>query len=119
MDSPHAPTYSVFEYLYRDAANYKAWGSVLLAGLPTREALERLTASLQDASFFVAEQVGVPVLCGALYDYSGGPTEDDHAWHEFISWRAATQDDIATLQVWGKADDLLWAIQRAKKGGAP
>ena len=97
--------FSIFEYLYRDASNYKARGSVLLRGAAAASEIQDLTYCLVDSCFFVAEQVGVPVLYGALYQYSGGETEDDHAFHEFFALRAATQQEVATLPVWGTVED--------------
>jgi hypothetical protein len=107
--------YSVFEYLYRDASNYKSWGSVLLKGVATPLEIQGLIRSLEDASYFVAEQVRVPALCETLYALSGGQTEDDHAFHEYVALRAATQKEVAALPVWGSVEDLLRAF-RAVQG---
>jgi hypothetical protein len=40
--------YSVFEYLYRDASNFKAWGQLLLKGLWTEECQRELEACIGD-----------------------------------------------------------------------
>ena len=56
--------YTVFDYLYRDASNYKAWGSLLLEGAATVFDTARVSEVLHDCDFFIAEQVGIP----ALYD---------------------------------------------------
>jgi hypothetical protein len=44
----HTPEtkFCIFEYLYRDASNYKAWGEVLLSGAPTENEIAALRASL-------------------------------------------------------------------------
>ena len=102
--------YSVFEYLYRDASNYKSWGSILLRGVATPLETQVLTRCLEDSSFFVAEQIGVPELREALYALSGGQTEDDHAFHEYFALRAATQKEVVALPVWGSVEDLLCAV---------
>jgi hypothetical protein len=106
--------YSTLEYLYRDASNYKAWGCVLLTGMATPSEIQCVTSCLVDSCFFVAELVGVPVLYEALYQFSGGETEDDHAFHEFFALRAATQKEAATLPVWGSVEDLLRAFCEAR-----
>lgn len=108
------PVFSIFEYLYRDASNYKAWGSVLLTGVTTPSETQLLTSCLVDSCFFVAEQVAVPVLYEALYQFSGGETEDDHAFHEFFALRAATQKEVSTLPIWGSVEDLLRAFREAR-----
>lgn len=56
-----AQTRTVFEYLYRDAGNFKTYGRVLLLGRD--EAAEReIRACLEWGDQFVAEQVGIPAL---------------------------------------------------------
>jgi len=89
--------YTVFEYLYRDAGNYKAWGSVLLSGRATAEDEAALRSRMDSGAFFVAEKVGVPSLQRELWKWSDGPTEDDHGFHEFHGFREATQDDLANF----------------------
>ncbi|MGI2324354.1 hypothetical protein ACRRRV_06450 [Methylococcus sp. S1B] len=106
--------YSVFEYLYRDAANYKAWGSVLLHGLPSPSDIDLLVGCLEDGAYFVAEQVGIPVLYETLHAVSGGQTEDDHAFHEFVAWQVVTREGEEMLTAWGSVEDLLNAFRVAK-----
>jgi len=81
-----------FEYLYRDASNYKRYGSVvfadtdqLSAGLPEIES--RIRKSLMTNDNFMAHQVRVPELF--LYEL-GGATEDDHCLHEFFGVETTT-----------------------------
>ncbi len=99
--------YCVFEYLYRDAANYKAWGEILLSGAPTDSELTLLRRSLESGEHFVAEQVGVPAVYEELWRLSGGPTEHDHALHEFVGVRGATEDEIESMPLFGAWPDLL------------
>lgn len=69
------------EYLYRDAANYKSWGEVVFGNecdLDISKIEDRIRAALIDGEFFVAEEVGVPVLYFESHD-----DELDHQWHEF------------------------------------
>jgi len=108
-------SYSVFEYLYRDAANYKAWGSLLLSGKPTQMDIAALRACMESGEYFVAEQVGVPPLYEELWALSDGPTEDDHALHEFVELRSAKQEDTETLTLFGELSKLLNAFQAVSK----
>lgn len=106
--------YSAFEYLYRDAANYKAWGRVLLHGFPRPSEVDFLTSCLEDGMYFVAEQVGLPVLYETLYTVSGGQTKDDHAFHEFFAWQNVSHEGKEPLTTWGSVEDLLGAFRAAK-----
>ena len=82
--------YCVFEYLYRDASNYKAWGGLLLIDIPSPSDIAALKTCLESDIYFVAEQVGIPAVYEELWNLSGGRTSDDHAVHEFVAFRAAT-----------------------------
>lgn len=84
----------VFEYLYRDAANYKAWGTLLLRGTATEPDLEILANHFESGEFFIAEQLGIPPLYDELWEFSNGPSIDDHVWHTFYALRLATKEDI-------------------------
>jgi hypothetical protein len=103
--------YCVFEYLYRDASNYKAWGEILLSGIPSQGDIEALRACLESGEQFVAEQVGIPPIYQELWDLSGGPTSDDHALHEFVTLRAANEDDRKSLPLFGELSSLLKTFQ--------
>lgn len=95
----------VFEYRYRDAGNYKTHGQLLLtgAGEGTEAALR---ACLEWDDQFVAEQVGVPVLCGSHWKSVGeGPSELDHAFHELAALRRAKADVKGA--VWGTVEGLV------------
>ncbi|MDN5780478.1 MAG: hypothetical protein L0H23_00405 [Luteimonas sp.] len=85
--------YSIFEYLYRDAGNYKTHGRVLLAGRATPADEATVRASLDDACF-VAEQVGIaPLQPQHLRDCGSETGELDHGFHEFAALRAAEAGD--------------------------
>lgn len=107
---------SVFEYLYRDASNFKAWGRILLLGTASPDDAQILRRGLDFAEYFVAEQVGIPVLYQELWAFSGGPNIDDHAYHEFFNLRPATKEEKATMEPWGKLSDLLKAFREVGKG---
>lgn len=86
---------TLFEYLYRDAGNYKAFGSVALDGALSEEELEQVRARFfANDSLFIAEQIGVPALYQQLYQWSGGPTGDDHCWHEFLSLKVVEEGEL-------------------------
>ena len=106
--------FSVFEYLYRDAGNYKTWGSLLLEGASHTDDITKLCASFDGGEFFNAEQLGIPSLRERLWVGTGGPTEDDHAWHEFAGIRAATASECET-PVCGAVDSLVQQVSKVDK----
>lgn len=78
--------WTVFEYLYRDADNHKVFGKVAFDGSASPGSWDHALQKLDDGTHFIAEQVGLPPLCGQLYRLGGGgPTDADHCWHEFVS----------------------------------
>lgn len=101
----------IFEYLYRDASNYKAWGEILLSGVPSQNDIAALRACLESGEYFVAEQVGIPALYRELWELSGGQNCDDHALHEFVTLRAANEDESKTLPLFGELSSLLKTFQ--------
>lgn len=114
--SSYSPNeYCIFEYLYRDAANYKAWGEILLLGVASPNDVVALRASLESDTYFVAEQVGIPALYKELWELSGGRTSDDHALHEFAALRPATEDEIKSVQLFGDLSSLLNTFQAVTK----
>jgi hypothetical protein len=72
-----------FNYLYRDAENYKNWGSVIFEN-PTKESLveidKKIKQGLIDSEFFIAEDVDIPTLYFSSY-----LDEIDHQFHEYSS----------------------------------
>lgn len=85
---------SVFSYLYSGAANFKAWGQLLLNGIASPADLEVMRNHFEFGEFFIAEQLGIPALYAELWAFSDGATEDDHVWHTFDELRAATAADM-------------------------
>ena len=105
-------THTVFEYRYRDAGNWKTEGALLLAGAP-RDAEVTIRSSLEWAEQFVAEQVGVPSLCPQHFEATGeGPSDLDHAYHEFIGLREATSVDLSQPLA-GSVSDLVEHMRAA------
>ena len=108
----------VFEYLYRDASNHKAFGDIWLTGSLLDQERAALVGNLESGEFFVAEQIGVPPLYEELFKESGGRTQDDHAWHTFAGLRDETGLP-SEVSVWGKATDLLAVIGTVKREWKP
>ena len=102
-------TSSIFEYLYRDASNYKSWGALLLEGTATDAEVTDFLGQFEAGSYFIAEQLGIAPLYSALWAISGGPSDDDHVWHTFHALRAATAQDMET-PVFGTLAELIQKI---------
>ena len=99
-------TFSIFDYCYRDAGNYKAWGMLLLEGVALKEDIKRIVSVLDGGEFFIAEQLAMPTLYHELWQFSDGPTTEDHVWHQFHELRKATKKEL-TLPVWGTVSELV------------
>lgn len=70
-----------FSYLYRDAANYKLFGSIIFANpdhLPVKAIESVIQSRLIDGEYFDPKKWNVPVL--AFEDYVDAL---DHDWMEF------------------------------------
>ncbi len=99
-------TRCIFEYLYRDAGNFKTDGRLLLSG-DVGEAEAVVLRCLDWGKQFVAEQVGVPSLCREHWEaVEDGPSDLDHAFHEFVRLRSATPDELA-LPIGGTLQELV------------
>ncbi len=73
-----------FEYLYRDAGNYKNWGSVVFSNpdhCSTRMLHQKVSDLLIDQQYFYADKVRIPDL-----HFSDNDSDLDHAWHEYDSF---------------------------------
>ncbi len=103
--------YCVMEYLYRDANNFKAFGQLLLAGEIIDSNIVEIKSFLDSGAYFVAEQVDIPPLYSQLWEYSNGQTIADHAYHEFIEIRSATNEETISLTEWGDIATLLSKFQ--------
>ena len=87
---------TIFEYCYRDAGNFKAFGTTLLDGAVSSRLETQIRSALQDGEFFIAEQVGMPPLYDQLYQWSNGPIATDHCWHEFIGFKETDKANSST-----------------------
>ncbi|HWQ25322.1 MAG TPA: hypothetical protein VN367_00940 [Chlorobaculum sp.] len=83
-------------YLYRDASNYKQWGSIIFLNprhIPLDEIDRILKSNFEEECFFIAHQLGIP----ELFPYaSGSIDEDDHCYHEYFSVEEITLDETET-----------------------
>lgn len=103
-------------YLYRDASNYKKWNEVILSGHLTPEQKENIVATLNEALWFIPEQVGLPV------ERFDKVTQDDHCWCE-LELEDINDTDLPPtfemtaqelydkfMEIDGKWDDVTYAI---------
>lgn len=105
--------FSIFEYMYRDAGNWKTFGVLIMRG-NTEDAQVRLEGCLAWANQFVAEQVNVPPLQKKHFaDCGEGPTDLDHAFHEFIRLRPATEEERAGMKVHCTLQEFVARMQKA------
>jgi hypothetical protein len=117
--------FSLFEYCYRDASNYKSWGFLLLQGPASSADIEDMQRHFDSGSYFIAEQLCIPPLYAELWAFSGGPSIDDHVWHTFNALRPATAQDmeapvfdtfenflqkVKAVQVWDETLSPHWGI---------
>lgn len=109
---------TLLTYMYRDAHNYKRHGEVVVSnpdGLCVSQARKRIQASLDEGQYFIAEQLGLPVVfpwkdAKAPADFN---IEYDHPWHEFVALEACKLPatvDVTLRQVVARAE-------RAKRRG--
>ena len=87
-----------FDYLYRDAGNWKTFRSMLLSGEFGIAAEAAIRSSLEWGDTFVPEQVEIPPLQPEHLEIHGVETTDgddlDHAFHEFVGLRPATRNKV-------------------------
>ncbi len=100
-----------FEYLYRDASNFKKWGDVVFAGGADEILAGRLRKALHDGEWFIASQVRIPEMF--LDDYP--LVQDDHCWHEFNALVVvdASANDVENRTI----DEFVVEVERASTEG--
>ncbi len=104
-----------FEYLYRDGANFKAWGTIVFSNpdqLPVSEIDERLRRAFNPDSQFVAGQIDVPEIF--LYS-DGNLTSVDHCFHEYD--HVESTDDAVTDVRARTISDFLDQVEIASQRG--
>lgn len=113
MNKPKSIPFCVFEYMYRDAANWKTYGQALLKGAFSQSYIDVIVPALDGGRCFIAEQIGIPPLQDEHLDFYD-PIEDediDHAYHEFVALRAAEPDELEKLSVVGDVTEVVARIQ--------
>lgn len=75
--------YTVVSYQYRDAANYKAGGEIILAGLLSEADIGAIRSKLDSGEYFIPHDLGLDIaeLQDTLESF---PSEDDHVYHELL-----------------------------------
>jgi hypothetical protein len=71
----------LFEYLYRDAGNWKQYGQAVFTNIgesPLANIEAQIRAALHDGQWFLAEKIDLETQF--IGDHN---TDDDHPWHEF------------------------------------
>lgn len=97
-----------FNYLYRDAGNYKGWGCVCMRNTENLSAefvTQILRLAFLEGCFFIADQVQIP----ELFPFGDGEaTSDDHCFHEFDSVETTDEppNDIQSRSVAQFVDEV-------------
>jgi hypothetical protein len=113
-----ATGHCVFEYRYRDAANYKQHEDILLVGDVNPSDVEVIERAVGENGWFIPEQVGLPSLQRRFASFGAV----DHVWHEFVVLRAAVDEDHALLTPNGDKDGLITtfrSIRQWEEGRSP
>lgn len=100
-----------FNYLYRDAGNYKNYGDIVFANKNSHDEsyLEKQVRNLLIYSeFFVAEKTNIPTLY-----FDKQIPELDHGCHQFDSFE--TCDDSTTDQSGRDITEFLSSLEEAHK----
>lgn len=98
-----------FEYLYRDAGNFKNWGEVVFANpnnLKPDELNSLVENLLIDHLYFVTEKADVP----SLY-FDKHVSYLDHDWHEFS--RFSVTEEIASDSLGRDIDVFIESLKFA------
>ena len=86
-----------FNYLYRDSANYKKYGSVIFGNPDNIELSEIETlirSKLIDGEWFYADEWGLPELFLKTFDYRVDPD-----WHEFEGVEYSNEVAIQSIAI--------------------
>jgi len=102
-----------FEYLYRDAGNFKNWGEVVFAN-PRDISADHVAAIAEkalriDALYFVAPELNVPDL-----HFAERNEKLDHDWHEVHAFLVT--DDAPTDPQGRNIEEFVALLQRASHG---
>lgn len=111
--------YCIFEYLYRDAGNWKTYACLLLNGQPSPARESAIRRSLDSEALFIPEQIGIPPLQRQhLAEHDDNADGDlDHAFHEFVGIRKPDTSELATYLPAGSIQELIARIEHAGRAG--
>ena len=87
-----------FNYLYRDGANYKNWGSTVFInpeGLSLQELDTSLRQNFESEELFIAHQINIDEL---FFSKQVSLTNDDHCYHEYAGVEFTNKDATDSLQ---------------------
>jgi hypothetical protein len=101
----------MFEYLYRDASNYKKYGQAVFTntgGIPLADVEMQIRATLHDGEWFKAEMVDLETQFIGKHD-----TDDDHPWHEF--WQVTETDLLPSDPAYPMQRDITEFLEAMKK----
>ena len=98
----------LFEYMYRDGANYKTRGEVLIEGELSEGQKDEIIDKLDGGESFIAEQVGITSLRPEEIG------EDDHCWHEFVGFSNITAEEAAFRSVDYTVEEFVTAFQKVE-----
>ena len=99
-----------FNYLYRDASNYKTWNSVVLKGVITPEMFEEMKSCCEDGhEDFIPEQLGLDLI----RDWE--TTEDDHPYAELEDYELVPNKPDTDMT----PEELLEKFREAKGNWHP
>jgi hypothetical protein len=100
-----------FEYLYRDAGNFKNWGAIVFSNprnINDDFVLEMAEKVLIDHAYFIASKAGVPGLHFVEHD-----EELDHDWHEVHAFQST--DDAPNDPQSRDVEEFIASLQRASR----
>lgn len=108
--------HTIFEYLYRDAGNSKSWGEILLTGRLNEKDIATMRSHFDSQELFIAEQIGIASLRENLWIQCQTTHSDtlDHAWHEFVGIRCATEEETNKMAPWGSTKSFIENILAIK-----
>lgn len=99
-----------FNYLYRDASNYKTCNSVVLKGAITPEMFEEMKSCCEDGhEDFIPEQLGLDLI----RDWE--TTEDDHPYAELEDYELVPDKPTTDMT----PEELLEEFRKAKDNWHP
>lgn len=105
-----------FHYLYRDAGNFKVFGSVILKGKLNEVERSTVFDAMDEDGRFVAEQIGLPVLYESLHQYTDGPSDVDVCTHEFSHFEEIwTESSRIDGYIWGEVTDFADRFERVQE----